>query len=129
MKKMNNILKMISQMDANANEIKLAQHEVELGLMDDFKSLSIKATDSGSNAGGNVSVWFNKRNELLTELKTSLKNQEDLLRLGDKFKASVKELGLDLPPDVEKRISFAIQWQKELTQIIKELSSFKITGI
>jgi len=30
MKKMNNILKMISQMDANANEIKLAKHEVEL---------------------------------------------------------------------------------------------------
>ncbi len=27
---MNNILKMISQMDANANEIKLAKHEVEL---------------------------------------------------------------------------------------------------
>jgi hypothetical protein len=129
MSKVNNILKMISQMDANVNEIKLAKHKVELELMDDFKSLSIKATDSGSNAGGNVSVWFNKRNELLTELKTSLKNQEDLLRLGDKFKASVKELGLDLPPDVEKRISFAIQWQKELIQIIKELSSFKITGI
>jgi CRISPR/Cas system CMR-associated protein Cmr1 (group 7 of RAMP superfamily) len=30
MKKVNNILKMISQMESNANEVKLAQHEVEL---------------------------------------------------------------------------------------------------
>jgi hypothetical protein len=30
MKKMNNILKMISQMESNANEIKLAEHKVEL---------------------------------------------------------------------------------------------------
>ena len=37
---MNNILKMISQMDANANEIKLAKHEVQLGSIQDiFKKI------------------------------------------------------------------------------------------
>ena len=64
MKKLNNIFKMISQMEKNANEVNLGAHEIELALLDEFKSLSIKATDSGANAGGNVSVWFNKRNEL-----------------------------------------------------------------
>ena len=129
MKKLNNIFKMISQMEKNANEVNLGTHEVELGLMDEFKSLSIKATDSGANAGGDVSLWFNKRNGLLTALKSSLKDQQDLLKLGDKFKMSVKDLGLELPADVDKRIQGAIQWEKELTQIIKELSSIKITGI
>ena len=46
MKKLNNIFKMISQMEKNANEVNLGAHKVELGLMDEFKSLSIKATDS-----------------------------------------------------------------------------------
>lgn len=129
MKKLNNIFKMISQMEKNANEVNLGAHEIELALLDEFKSLSIKATDSGANAGGNVSVWFNKRNELLTALKSSLKDQQDLLKLGDKFKMSVKDLGVELPADVDKRIQLAIQWEKELNQIIKELSSIKITGI
>ena len=111
------------------SKLNLGAHEVELGLMDEFKSLSIKATDSGANAGGDVSLWFNKRNGLLTALKSSLKDQQDLLKLGDKFKMSVKDLGLELPADVDKRIQGAIQWEKELTQIIKELSSIKITGI
>ena len=42
---------------------------------------------------------------------------------------SVKDLGVELPADVDKRIQLAIQWEKELNQIIKELSSIKITGI
>jgi hypothetical protein len=111
------------------SKLNLGAHKVELGLMDEFKSLSIKATDSGANSGGDVSLWFNKRNGLLTALKSSLKDQQDLLKLGDKFKMSVKDLGLELPADVNKTIQGAIQWEKELTQIIKELSSIKITGI
>jgi hypothetical protein len=43
MKKMNNILKMISQMDANANEIKLAKHEVNLSTVQTIIDYSIKA--------------------------------------------------------------------------------------
>ncbi len=37
---MNNILKMISKMESNANEIKLSKHEVELALVDDIKKLN-----------------------------------------------------------------------------------------
>jgi len=43
---MNNILKMISQMDANANEIKLAKHEVELSGIADK---ALKSFDSFMN--------------------------------------------------------------------------------
>ena len=39
MKKLNNIFKMISQMEKNANEVNLGTHEIELGLIDDIEKL------------------------------------------------------------------------------------------
>ena len=120
---------MIEKIKSLIAKSELKNQKVELGLMDDFKSLAIKSTDSGSNAGANVGSWFNKKNGLLTELKNSLKDQQDLIDLGQKLKVSAKDLGLDLPADVEKRINGGVQWQKEISQIIKELSSFNISGI
>ena len=46
---MNNILKMISQMDANANEVKLAKHEVQLSAFDNlekkFKDVNLELSN------------------------------------------------------------------------------------
>jgi hypothetical protein len=38
MNKLNDIFKMISQMEKNAEEVKLGKHEVKLGLVDDLIS-------------------------------------------------------------------------------------------
>jgi hypothetical protein len=38
MNKLNDIFKMISQMEKNAEEVKLGTHEIELSLVDDLKN-------------------------------------------------------------------------------------------
>ena len=42
MNKLNDIFKMISQMEKNAEEVKLGKHEVELSVKDDAKELVTK---------------------------------------------------------------------------------------
>ena len=49
MNKLNDIFKMISQMEKNAEEVKLGKHEVELSLVDDLKnSISKGSFEIGS---------------------------------------------------------------------------------
>ena len=109
-----------------ANQNQKNKIKFELGLIDDFKSLSSKAVNSGSSSGGNVQDWLDKKNTLISDLKSSLKEQENVISLGNKIKQSVNELGADLPVDVSKRIEGANQWIKEINLIISKLSSFKI---
>ena len=88
---MNNILKMISQMDANANEVKLAKHEVELSLFDDIKS-SIEGA-----------------RKLKSEIEANFSKANGGLRFCDNFDKSfnkaltlAKEVGIEIPSDVMK---------------------------
>lgn len=51
MEKMNNILKMISKLESNANDVKLAKHEVELAtIYDDIKGTMKEANIDFINA-------------------------------------------------------------------------------
>jgi hypothetical protein len=43
MNKLNDIFKMISQMEKNAEEVKLGKHEVELSAINDLKTLVNKS--------------------------------------------------------------------------------------
>ena len=47
MNKLNNIFKMVSQIEKNTNEIKLAQHEIELASIDKFRN-EYKKIQSGN---------------------------------------------------------------------------------
>ena len=88
---MNNILKMISKMESNANEVKLGKHEVELSLFDDIKS-SIEGA-----------------RKLKTEIESNFSKANGGLRFCDNFDKSfnkalvlAKEVGLQIPNDVTK---------------------------
>ena len=107
-------------------KIALKSQKVELALVDDFKKLSSKAIDSGSNAGGDVDNWLNKLPKHISSLKESQKDQKRVIELGTKIKEQAKDLGFDVPSFVLKEIEEAKQWDKELNRIINKLKGFKL---
>lgn len=105
---------------------KLASEKVELGLIDDFKKLSDKALNSGTDAGGDITDWLNKLPKLIAALKSSQKDQKAVIDLGEKIKKQAKDLGLDLPANIQKDIKGAEQWFDEIATIIKKAQGFKL---
>ena len=69
--------------------------------------------------------WLKKLPKLISNLKNSLKDQDEVIKIGDKIKKQAKEIGVDLPKSVEKDIKGAEQWSKELDSIIKKANSIK----
>ena len=98
----------------------------ELSLIEDFNKLSVKAVNSGTNYGGDVQDWLDKKNALISNLKSSLSDQQNVISFGDKLKQSFKDLGIDTPANVNKSIEGANQWVKEINSIISKLNSFNI---
>ncbi len=72
---MNNILKMISKMESNANEVKLAQHEVELGLVDDLKA---EINKNLPNVLNSINELYADANKLKTVFESALKQKSDI---------------------------------------------------
>lgn len=97
MKKLNNIFKMISQMEKNANEVNLGAHEIELAYIDNLN----KAIAEGSK---NESSYYS---EFKTELnKVIIKAREIEIKYNVlasninepifQMEKQAKELGLDI---------------------------------
>ena len=80
MNKLNNIFKMISQMEKNAEEVKLGKHEIELSLVDDLKA-SISKVSSLDSIVNTMSSNADKTNKLfinaLAQKEIILKNYND----------------------------------------------------
>jgi hypothetical protein len=103
MKKMNNILKMISQMDANANKIKLAKHEVELGLMQNYDKIyeeSFKNYDIFLKADLLIKPNLDKAQEealkSMNALKKYVSQIQDAKKMVVTLKQTANDLGIDL---------------------------------
>jgi hypothetical protein len=97
MKKVNNILKMISKMESNANEVKLGKHEVELALIDDLnKSLA----EASKNEADYYSNFKSKLNSVIIEAReTEIKYNVLLSNINEpifQMEKQAKELGLDI---------------------------------
>jgi CII-binding regulator of phage lambda lysogenization HflD len=143
MKKVNNILKMIAQMDANANEVKLGKHEVELGLVEDL----IKLVSSNKNAISeasryidNVKITWQKLYSIKDEIDNmnsyiksipSAKNElgfnnQEINKILSKIELQSKELGVDA-----KNVKGYLDAQKEIeknNEYIKQLEQQKSSG-
>ena len=80
MNKLNDIFKMISQMEKNAEEVKLGKHEVQLSLVDDLKA-SISKVSSLDSIVNTMSSNADKTNKLfinaLAQKEIILKNYND----------------------------------------------------
>ena len=121
---MNTLNKVYSKLNSE-KKTELANHKIELGLIDDFKKASNKAINSGTDAGGDVEDWISKLPKLISALKKSLNDQEKVIEIGNKMNKISKELGANLPSNVKKDLEGAEQWKKEINSIIKKAQSFK----
>jgi len=84
---MNNILKMISKMESNANEVKLGKHEVNLALVDEIKAVSKKYMPLWAKANSDYA-------SAIVNLKAALEVVNQAEQLIMKGQVQVKELGL-----------------------------------
>ena len=91
---MNNILKMISKMESNANEVKLGKHEVELGALQD----AFSKIDSISNETKKSFEILMKAKTLLNDSKNYengiIKQYQSVYVELIKLSKTVKDLGL-----------------------------------
>jgi signal recognition particle GTPase len=86
MKKMNNILKMISQMDANANEVKLAKHEVELA---NWQEQILSMTENNNN----VNLLTHDVNlSIVDDFKTYISNGKNFTKLFNELNKRISNL-------------------------------------
>jgi ElaB/YqjD/DUF883 family membrane-anchored ribosome-binding protein len=99
MKKMNNILKMISQMESNANEVKLAQHEVELSLLDDVKTLYENANKVYKS---NQDLLYKYGQTLESNFQKAADEYKKALDKYNQLEKTSKELGIVLPQEISK---------------------------
>ena len=100
---MNNILKMISKMESNANEVKLGKHKVDLSLTSDaeksyveLKKLYIelrKDSEQYQKLKKQQEDYYEVLKKNFYELKAKTKESEIIQ---EKLKAAAKELGLSI---------------------------------
>ena len=127
---MNNILKMISKMESNANEVKLAKHEVELGLAEDLDKINnnilgqLKTADNAWRSYqdylSKASTPFKKMIELRRSLLDSISKIELLLKNAE---VKAKDLGLDV-----KSIPMYAPLKKNIqtaNEIVKTIDTFE----
>jgi hypothetical protein len=122
MKKVNNILKMISKMESNANEVKLGKHEVELALVDEIKS----ASDSVKKQ---YDIVFQKAMTSLSNINEGVKlgnkaffEAQKFYQQGLKIEQQAKDLGVQMPNDFLNAMKILYQYSNlEGEQIIKDL--------
>ena len=96
MNKLNDIFKMISQMEKNAEEVKLGKHEVELSAINDLKTLVNK---SRSVEGEMVENYLDAKKFAqisITAAKNHLKNLESVYVLVNNIRTQGDALGVDV---------------------------------
>jgi hypothetical protein len=96
MNKLNDIFKMISQMEKNAEEVKLGKHEVELSAINDLETLVNK---SRSVEGEMVENYLDAKKFAqisITAAKNHLKNLESVYVLVNNIRTQGDALGVDV---------------------------------
>ena len=130
MKKLNNIFKMISQMEKNANEVKLGAHEVNLALIDELKKVNDDILNSLKNADNSWRDYQNYLTNADKPFKKMIQMRESLLNSTTKIElllknaeTQAKSLGLnvnDIPlyPVIKSNLN-------KKNEIVGTIDSFK----
>ena len=127
---MNNILKMISKMESNANEVKLATHEIELSgiadkalkSFDSFRDNQLQNTvDLKNQLDEQIKKYNKKVDDTIKKFKEIEKGE--YLTAYTKITEMARELGvapIDVPQleDLEKKYRFNSQYVRDLQKII-----------
>jgi len=115
---MNNILKMISKLESNANEVKLAQHEVELGLVDDLKA---EINKNLPNVLNSINELYVDANKLKSVFESALKQKSDIEK---RYEAN-KKLSADTIGKLNNQFDAIKKLSKELGIDVVTIPAYK----
>ncbi len=115
---MNKILKMISKLESNANEVKLAQHEVELGLVDDLKA---EINKNLPNVLNSINELYADANKLKTVFESALKQKSDIEK---RYEAN-KKLSADTIGKLNNQFDAIKKLSKELGIDVATIPAYK----
>ena len=119
MKKLNNIFKMISQMEKNANEVNLGAHEVELGLIQDLQNRTEALKQADKLALEVFSMYDKAVNEAKTFSDRYYKIMQEITTIGSDLETKSKELGIDAPKEVNNALKMLDVSEKQLNRLYK----------
>jgi chromosome segregation ATPase len=118
MNKLNNIFKMVSQLEKNAEEVKLAKHEIELGLVDDLKA---EINKSLPNVLNSINELYADANKLKTLFEGALKQKSDI----EKRYESNKKLSADTIGKLNNQFDAIKKMSKELGIDVATIPAYK----
>ena len=118
MNKLNNIFKMVSQLEKNAEEVKLAKHEIELGLVDDLKAQINKNLPIVINS---INELYADANKLKTLFEGALKQKSDI----EKRYESNKKLSADTIGKLNNQFDAIKKMSKELGIDVATIPAYK----
>ena len=118
MNKLNNIFKMVSQLEKNAKEVKLAKHEIELGLVDDLKAQINKNLPIVINS---INELYADANKLKTLFEGALKQKSDI----EKRYESNKKLSADTIGKLNNQFDAIKKMSKELGIDVATIPAYK----
>ena len=118
---MKNIFNKIAKIEENANEIKLAKHEVNLGLIDDFKSQAAKSFGAYTKATRQVEALNKSANDTLAALNEAGTQLVKVNPLFQDIEKAAKDLGLDLPNEVKQEMKMVKLQIQEIDSEIKRI--------
>jgi len=125
MKKLNNIFKMISQMEKNANEVNLGTHEVELGLVEDLKTQFNKYFSVDNMDVLELEI-IDAVKKLNANYVASTKEFEAFDKIYNEFRKKALELGVEIPKDVIQYKDEIFKFMKAATEQHKKYLNIKL---
>ena len=110
----------------------LASHKIELALLDSLESDVLANGKSKDIARQLIRDAFSNVAKAFEQYSNIKNRQENIKKNSDKFKNSIKELGIDVTDQFQKNILADLYIDKNIDNSVKALqsasSSLKITG-
>ena len=98
------------------DKTELATQKVELALIDDFTKFFEKAVNEDSNIGNSL---INALSKAENKYKSVISDYENAIKIGEKAKASAKDLGVELPNTFKNKMASSKEGIKEARMIIE----------